>query len=396
MNILQVVPHFDFNSAEMIEFALAQRIRDEGGKAVIASRMPADAPMPRMITQEGHFYYQITDQDFFEVNWEEKIRTAGQNITEIIKIHDINLIHAHTGISALMGREGIRLSGRSIPICSTVHGWGLMKKDFERERDRDVLNSLDYSAAVSYAVRTQMIEAGVYPEKIGVIHNGLDINSMQHVNKGMDLYREFPIPEGVPVIGCVARLDPIKGHLALLEALQKVKEKYPNHYCLLIGDPLLDGPEYKAQLEQYAIELGLGGNLHFCGHRKDALSIIKKLDVLVIPSLYESFGMTALEALYFGVPVIASNIGGLPEIITHGEEGLLCPVGDTIALAMSIITLLEDKHLRMEMGTAGQKRVRHNFTLENMTNSYMELYKSLSVRESVGVGMKNKNQAGEE
>ena len=370
MNLLQITPRLEQDGPWAIEHALAVEARNKGGQSVIVSSNSPDDPRPKEIEAEGIAYCQA-----------EAAPTA--QITKIIKSHDINIIHAHTAHTAFAGHSAKLIAYKNIPVCSTIHGWNPNKKPVMRRRDAIILNVLDYSVAVSNAVRNEMIGYGVSQDKIGVIHNGLNMARCDAVaagvdiNADVDINAEFNIPADAKIIGCVARLDPVKGHAVLLHALPSVIKAFPDCHVLIIGDVDSVGPEHRRGLEKLSADLGLSDKVHFTGQRDDALAMIRNLDILVQPSLYEPFGLMLIEAMYFGVPVIATNVGGIPEIITHMQEGLLVPPNGPGELSGAIIALVENVPWQRKLGEAGNWRVRNNFTIEQMTASYFEMYERL-------------------
>ena len=364
MNLLQIAPRLGYGGAEVIEHALAIEARNKGGQSVIVSTNSPDDPRPKEIEGEGIAYYQA-----------EAAPVA--QIAKIIKSHDISIVHAHTADNAFWASQARIVAWENIPVCSTVHGWSPQKRPSYIRRDAIILNALDYSVAVSQAVQTEMIGHGVSPQKIGMIHNGLDMDECDTIGAGVDLNAEFDIPAHSTIIGCVARLDPVKGHTVLLNALVPVIKAFPDCHVLIIGDVILGEHEYKEELVRLSLKLGLSENVHFTGFRKNALAMIRNLDILVQPSLYEPFGLMLIEAMYFRVPVIATNVGGIPEIITHKQEGLLVPPDDPCELSAAIISLMNHALWGLKMGEAGNWRVRNSFTIEQMTASYFEMYERL-------------------
>jgi glycosyltransferase involved in cell wall biosynthesis len=180
------------------------------------------------------------------------------------------------------------------------------------------------------------------------------------------------------VIGAISRLDePKKGLAVLLHALADVARRndMPAWQCVLVGDgPARDG------LRHLAAELGLPGRIVFAGMRRDAASVLPVMDIFVCPSLYEGFGIAIVEAMAAGRPVIASDVGGIPEIVVHEDTGLLVPPGDAGALADAIAALLSRPDRARALGARGRERARQRFSIGTAVRRHQQLYEALSAR----------------
>ncbi|MDP2835158.1 MAG: glycosyltransferase [Pseudomonadota bacterium] len=167
----------------------------------------------------------------------------------------------------------------------------------------------------------------------------------------------------------VARLDAIKDHASLLRALPRVIQAHPNATLLIIGD----GP-LRADLERQTAELGLGRHVRFLGMRDDVPELLVALDVVVLCSLSEGLSLTLLEQSAAGSSMVATDVGGNPEIIEDGITGLLVPVGDEAALAGAINRLLDDPERAHAIGQAARLQFMREFTLARMVSRYVEVY----------------------
>ena len=174
------------------------------------------------------------------------------------------------------------------------------------------------------------------------------------------------------VIGYVGCLSQVKGPFYLLEAFKKILSSYPKAKLLVVGD----GP-LKAMLKTVSEEKGIGNSVLFMGFRRDVPQILKAIDVFVLPSTGEGFGISLIEAMYMGLPCVATNVGGIPEVVENGSTGILVPPANSEALAKAIKELLDKPELAKKYGAAGKKRVLENFTadkyIEKLENLYDEL-----------------------
>ncbi len=234
---------------------------------------------------------------------------------------------------------------------------------------------VDRVVAVSdHDYQRQLTQSGRPAGKIVRIHNGIDIARFrpaapQAVAAGR---AALGIPAGAPVIGTLARLEEQKGICYFLRALPDLAQRWPGLVVLIAGDGAL-----RKALEAEAAALGVNGYTRFLGFVPDAVAIMSLMDVVVIPSVWEPFGLAAAEAMAVGRPVVVSRVGGLPEIVSDGESGLLASPGEPAALAQAIDRLLADPALRDRLAAAGRQRVAERFTLEVMTGNMLALYAEL-------------------
>src|SRR5688572_19672148 len=238
---------------------------------------------------------------------------------------------------------------------------------------------LDRIVAISDAVAEFLRHDAALPEeKVVRIYYGIDPSPFQP-----DLPPPSRRPEGDPLrrptIGVVARLAPQKGHRVLFDALPAVRAAIPEVYARLVGHEELSKA---AELHAYAVERGVDDLVWFEGFRSDIAQVMADLDVFVLPSLWEGFGLVLLEAMAAGRPVVASAVGPIPEIVVDGVTGLLVPPGDPAALAEGIIRLLRDPDLAAAFGRAGRARVERELRVDTMVARTESLYDELLGRAS--------------
>jgi len=229
--------------------------------------------------------------------------------------------------------------------------------------------------AVSDAVKREIEKRErVRPEKIEVIHNG--VNSELY-SDSYDIQRikvELGIdPSGV-VIGMVASFRPIKGHIYLVEAINKLVEKHKNIQVVCVG---YKDTEYFTAIKNKIDGLQLQNYFIFTGDRKDIPQLLAVFDIFVISSVNEGFSNAIIEAMAAGKPVVAANSGGNPEAVLHQETGLLFKPCDSQSLADALEQLIEDKNLRERMGKKGKDRVKQDFSFDKMIEKNEELYQKI-------------------
>jgi glycosyltransferase involved in cell wall biosynthesis len=188
-------------------------------------------------------------------------------------------------------------------------------------------------------------------------------------NDGVALRRELGVPEGVPLIGAIGDLEGRKGYPFLLDAFRKLALDWPDARLVVIGAP--SEPDEVAALRRQAADPSLGGRALLPGYIPRAWRFASTFDVCVMPSLrFESFGMSALDAMWAGKPVVASRTGGLPEVVADGETGIIVPPGNADALAEALRGLLASPEKARRMGEAGRRRAAALFTSARMAAEY--------------------------
>jgi sugar transferase (PEP-CTERM/EpsH1 system associated) len=212
---------------------------------------------------------------------------------------------------------------------------------------------------------------GICPAKLVVIPNGIPLGDFQPGGRAK-VRADLGIPPAALVVGTVGRLQSVKGTTYLLEAFACLAPDHPGAILLLVGD----GPQ-RVQLEGMAQRLGVSERVRFLGSRSDVSRLLQAMDVFVLASIWEGMPNAALEAMAVGLPVVATAVGGTPEVVVDGETGLLVPARDPDALARAVAHLLHDPELWRRMGQAGRRRVEQHFSEAQMVRQTERLYDEL-------------------
>jgi len=206
------------------------------------------------------------------------------------------------------------------------------------------------------------------PDKIHVIYNGIDPAPFM-ASADCDLRSEWTTDPAAKIIGFAGQLDERKGIHDLLPAFKHVVEKWPNVHLVLAGE----GP-LRQFIENYCRENGLTGRVHLPGFLSPITDFMKAIDCLVLPSLWEGFGIVLIEAMAAGKPVITTHVSSMPEIVQHNESGLVVPVQDATALANAFATLLQNPRQATQWGENGRQRVLKMFTIDRMLDELVTLF----------------------
>jgi sugar transferase (PEP-CTERM/EpsH1 system associated) len=209
---------------------------------------------------------------------------------------------------------------------------------------------------------------GIRRDKTVIIPNGIDLQDFARLPGRRQARAALKLPPDRVLVGTVARLDPVKRLDVLLRAMGSLLDVY----AIIVGD----GPE-RTQLEALTKRSGLAGRVHFAGHQEDILPWLAALDVFVLSSDWEGMSNALLEAMAAGLPVVATTVGGTPEVVVDGVTGLLVPPRDPAALAGALATLVCDTALRGKMGQAGRERVAQCFSVEWMVEQTQTLYEHI-------------------
>jgi len=283
------------------------------------------------------------------------------------------IVHTHLYDAGILGRLVGKLAGVPV-ILTTEVGMTVWKKRHHLLLERFVNRFTDKMIAVSEDIRQRRIHLeGVSPEKIITIPAAVDIERFSRMNSREQVRTELEIETSSPVIGTVARLVAAKRLDYLLEAARVVCEAVPQARFLIIGD----GP-LREELEDQAMQLDLAPKyVRFLGNRQDVTDFLSAVDIFALSSEREGLPVSMLEAMAASRPVVATQVGGIPQVIQDGHNGLLVPPHDPASLAKAIITLIEDSTLRESVAREGYRTVEARFSTDAIGQQIIALYDCL-------------------
>lgn len=286
--------------------------------------------------------------------------------------NEVDIIHCHLARDYWLARCAKILYPKS-KLVFTRH---LLKPIRKNALNRWLFRKVDKVIAVSEAVKDSLLRQELMPvEKIVTIYNGININKFSSATPAR-IRKELKIDSDTKIIGIVGQISPHKGQETLIRSFPLIIERTPRSVLVVIGSDFSNG-QYIKKLQELSETLGISNKLFFMGPRSDIPNLLKSLDVFVLASKNEPFGLVLLEAMASGTPIVATNAGGPKEIIINKESGLLVEPGDSQALAEAVLKILQNQDLREKFILQGLKRVKKFFSIEAMVTAVMHNYKQL-------------------
>ncbi|HEX4383729.1 MAG TPA: glycosyltransferase [Myxococcales bacterium] len=300
-------------------------------------------------------------------------------LARLIRKSGARLVHGTEFISNFVGLLAARLAG--VPVIVSRVDLGHLREGFgERHRavEKWMSRNADAVSANAEAVRRLCIEEeGSAPGRTFVVPNGLDLERFDKLTR---LPLQGPLPEGRPLIAVVANLWPVKGHRTLLEAIDRVSRQRPDARFVLVGD----GPEREA------LQAKANAAVTFLGTRYDVPAVLARCDAFCLPSLAEGLPNAVMEAMAARLPVVASAVGGVPELVGP-DTGFLASPGDANSLSAQLLQLLSDPGRASALGAHGRRKIEQEFSLRRLAERHRALYDALIVHHLSDVGIHPSN-----
>jgi lipopolysaccharide heptosyltransferase II len=363
MNILQILPNLNTGGVETGTVDLAKKLISAKHKAVVVS---AGGKLVDDLISAGVRHYTLAVDRKSPIN----IIKMSKRLTEIIRIEKIDIVHARSRVPAWIAYIACYKTGcKFITTChgyysnhffSRVMGWG-----------RKVI-------VASHVIGRHMIDDfNVADEKIKYIPRGVDLDYFTFNPSYLRQRSHF-------TIAIIGRLTPIKGHIYFLKAISRIIRSIPKVKVFIVGDPSPGKQGYKSQLQLLIRQLGISNYVEFLGRCNNIPDLLANVDVVVLPSTVpEAFGRAIIEAQAVGVAVVASNIGGISEVIDDKETGLLVPAKDVEALAEAMLRLKQDKQLVVNLVQKARQKIERTYSLNQMAEKTIEVYEQVLKRSNI-------------
>ncbi len=362
MKILHLTRHLDIGGIPRYVVDLSARHAAMGHTVFVAS---SGGLQEAALQAAGIRHLRIPLSSKFEFG--SNLWASWAALMPVLRQEHFDVVHAHTRIAQVLAGMISRVHG--IPAVTTCHGF------FKPNLGRKIWPCWGGKViAVSPAVREHLIGVhGVPKQRIVCIPNGIDkARFVLSDGPTQDALREkLGIPPNARVVGTVARLSPVKGLEYLIEAMELSIAQHPSLHCLIVGD----GPD-KEKLRELAACLGLERRVFFAGAVLDVAPYLGLMDIFVLPSVMEGLGLSILEAFAAGKPVVASRVGGIPDVVQDGHNGLLVPPENARDLATAVERLLDDRPLAKELAQAGQRTLEQSFSLAGMAEEIQRVYQN--------------------
>ena len=310
------------------------------------------------------------------------------DLTLFLKRNPYHIVHTHNSKSGFLGRLAATLAGIPV-IVHTVHGFAfhdqepLWRQILFRNLERLGSHWCDKMIFISQPlIDWALREKITYREKIEKIYSGIQLDQFRPVTADIKMKNreKWRLKKEDLVIGIVSKLWEGKGHITLIEAFKALKQRLHNVKLVIVGEGDLYG-----ELQRSVDNNELSDSVLFTGFQMDVSEILSTFDVAVLPSFFEGMGRVLLEAMAMEKPVVASRVGGIPDLVKHRLNGLLVEPGDVAGLTHALEQILSDSVLSRKMGKEGRKRIREQFSADIMVQSIDKVYHELLTRKGVAI-----------
>jgi len=364
LHVMQLTCELRPAGAERIVFELAKGLKQAGHKCTVVSIQPATGEVAGWLAAEGIEVQSLGVRSRFDFG--AKARLAG-----LLRKRQPDLLHTHMFHANVLGRAAAAPMPK-LAVVSSLHVVERRWRPWRKWMEWAKCDRADAIICVSEAVaRHAERDMGLPPERLRVIYNGFDPARMEATADRSDVLLRLGVDPTSRVVGFLGRLDRQKGPDMLLRACGQFMPRVSEATVLFVGS----GP-MEHQLKRSTKELLYGRRIHFAGHREDVGSIMQCFEVFAFPSRWEGFGLSLLEAMAVGLPIVASRIDSVPELVEDGRSALLSDPEDHQKFGNSVLWLLNNLDRAAELGGAARKRAVERFGLESMVTKHIELYRN--------------------
>ena len=367
MSLFQIDAGRDWRGGQRQAFLLTRELAGRGYPVLLVAQ--PESPLEKKAAEAGLRVLPV------EIKNDAHIQ-AGWKIGRAMRRESCLLAHFHDGHAAGVGGRAARLARVPVRIVTRRVEYPLKANRFSRNKYAEA----DAVIAISQRVRDVLLEGGVPAGRIEVIPSGIDLEPFAGSLDRDYLRREFGFPPDSFLVGIVAQLVDGKGHGTLIEAAKLLKTFLPKIKIIIIG-----GGALELRLAEQARGLGVGDLVFFLGFRDDVPRLLASLDAFVLTSDAEGLGSSIMDAMAARLPVVATRVGGIPEVVEDGETGILIPPRDPETLARTILRLANDRDLAGRLGAQGFESVRRKFSAEAMVSRIVDLYEKIAASQKINL-----------
>jgi len=298
----------------------------------------------------------------------------GCRLGRYIRANRIQIVHSYGFYPNVFVVPVAKIAGAPVVVAS-IRDTGNLMTPLQMWIQKQVCRWADCILVNAEAIRESLLRQGYEGEKIVVITNGIALERFAARQPSEALRLTLGFPPAARLVAVYSRLNHMKGVRFFLDAALTLAGRYPDVRFLVAGDGGI-----KRELEEHASRLGLGERIRFTGFRRDIADLLSETTISVLPSLSEGTSNTLLESMAAGIPVVATRVGGNPEVVEDGVSGLLVPPGDAPALAAATSRLLDDQGLAFRLGRAGRQRVAERYSMSGSILATERLYQRLAAK----------------
>lgn len=299
-----------------------------------------------------------------------------------LRAQRIQIVHSYNFYANMFAIPAARMA-RTPVVLASIRDRGVYLTSKQKMAQKVVCRLADRILVNAESIREWLLEQGYQDNRIRVIKNGVDMSRYAGVRDSARIRPELGIPDSAPIVVMIARLNPQKGVDEFIRAASLLRGSHPDARFLIVGAKLQyqsgvisQDKKYLQELQQLAVDLGVGGKVIFAGHRTDTPEILAEAAISVLPSHSEGLSNTLLESMAAGIPTVATNVGGNPELVKDHINGILIPVKSPEHLAQAIREILDDSGLASRFGRQARNMANESFSLEKMTGDTQALYRT--------------------
>jgi len=377
MTVLYIIDVlFKEGGTEVHLFNLVNGLDPARFQPIVVPLFPAESPMIERMRDAGIMVYPLLLKRVYGFS---AVRVA-YRLMSLMRRHQVDIVQTYHFMSDVLGSLTATMARVPLVICNR-RDKGFNERLLHRWVRKLINPLIDFTICVSDDLRAQLLTTERLPaDRVVTLYNGVQANPVLSAASRQAKLRELGLSEDRPIIGSVMNLRPIKGARYLVEAAALVLKKHPQAQFVIVGGAAERLPAMAGYIEpimEFVKQNQMADSLHFIGNRSDVAELLLLFDIFVLPSLSEGFSNALIEAMRAGNGIVATKVGGNPEALDHGEDGLLVPPGDAAALANGLLTLLEKPAYAKQLGDRARRKAESRFTIDAMIQEYQRLYQRL-------------------